>query len=232
MLKTLLKGNPFVRKIVYSFLLWFRDNKIEQTGKNNQLECQEAQLERCTIRIQGSNNRLYFAPGCSVKDCQIEIFGNNHSLEINEGVILTQSILWFEDHDGLISLGKGTTMQRFGHIAVTEPFRKIEIGENCMFSFQVDIRNGDSHTIYNSDTKERVNWAKDIKIGDHVWLGAYTQIIGGADVGSNSIVGIRSLVNGTIAPESIAVGSPARGIKKGFNWDSKRWLTGDPYLPK
>jgi acetyltransferase-like isoleucine patch superfamily enzyme len=200
------------------------------TGKGNSLFAEGAQLERCRIRISGSGNQLFFSPGASVKDCEIEILGDDHILVIGENVILTQSVLWFEDHHGEINIGKGTTMQRNGHIAVTEPFRKINIGENCMFSFNVDIRNGDSHSIFSQESGKRINWAKNVEIGDHVWLGAHTQIIGGTQIGQNSIIGIRSLVNGAISENSIAVGIPAKVVKTGFTWDSKRLLEGDPVI--
>jgi acetyltransferase-like isoleucine patch superfamily enzyme len=97
-----------------------------------------------------------------------------------------------------------------------------------MFSFDVDIRNGDSHSILNADSGSRVNWAKNIKIRDHVWLGAFSQVLGGADIGENAIIGIRSLVKGKIEPGVIAAGIPAKTIKSGFTWDSKRILAGDP----
>lgn len=200
------------------------------TGKGNSLIAEGAQLERCRIRISGSGNQLFFSPGASVKDCEIEILGDDHILVIGENVILTQSVLWFEDHHCEINIGKGTTMQRNGHIAVTEPFRKINIGENCMFSFNVDIRNGDSHSIFSQESGKRINWAKNVEIGNHVWLGAHTQIIGGTQIGQNSIIGIRSLVNGAISENSIAVGIPAKVVKTGFTWDSKRLLEGDPVI--
>jgi acetyltransferase-like isoleucine patch superfamily enzyme len=49
---------------------------------------------------------------------------------------------------------------------------------------------GDSHSILNLETGKRVNWAKDIQIGRHVWLGAKTKILGGAEIGENAIIGI------------------------------------------
>ena len=208
-------------------MFWSRENDWIEKGKANKILAEGARLEHCKIRITGSHNRLIFEPGASVRDCEIEVIGDHHELYIGENVVLTQSILWFEDHHCQIRIGSGTTMQRFGHIAVTEPNRKIEIGRNCMFSFSVDIRNGDSHTIIENATGKRVNWAKNIQIADHVWLGANTQILGGATIGENSIIGIRSLVNSTIEPNAIAVGTPAKVIKRGFNWDSKRWLDGD-----
>lgn len=215
----------------YRWLFWSRENDLQDKGKDNRIMAEAARLERCKIRIQGNGNTLLFQPGCSVQDCEIEVIGDYHQLWVGENVVLTQSLLWFEDHHCEIKIGAGTTMQRFGHIAVTEPHRKIEIGRNCMFSFSVDIRNGDSHTIFDQASGKRVNWAKNVHIGDHVWLGAHTQILGGAEIGENSIIGIRSLVSGAISPQSIAVGIPAKVIKTGYNWDSRRWKDGDPMAP-
>jgi len=226
--KKLIKRIPFIRKFSYRFLFWYRGNEKDETGSHNEIHMEGAQLERCNIRFSGNGNKLFFAAGSSVKDCLIEVRGNNHQLIIEEGVVLTRSTLWFEDHNCLIHIGQHTTMQRNGHIAVTEPNRKIEIGPRCMFSFNVDIRNGDSHTLFEIESGRRKNWAKNVLIHAHVWLGAHTQIIGGAEIGENTTIGIRSLVNGKIPANCIAVGTPARAAKTGFNWDSVRWTEGDP----
>jgi acetyltransferase-like isoleucine patch superfamily enzyme len=227
-MKTFLKNILYQNTFLQRLLLWLRDNQISDAGNGNRIMANGARLESCRIHFRGSNNQLEFLPGASVKDCLIEVIGDHHRLLIGENVVLTQSILWFEDHNCLISIGKGTTMQRNGHIAVTEPGRKIEIGDNCMFSFDVDIRNGDSHSIIDASTGKRINWAKNIHIGEHVWLGAYTQILGGAEIEKNAIIGIRSLVKGKIEEGVIAAGIPAKAIRSGFTWDSRRILEGDP----
>jgi acetyltransferase-like isoleucine patch superfamily enzyme len=219
---------PMLGGFFRSLLLWLRENEIRDFGKENHIQADDARLERCRINLRGSHNTLVFLPGASVKDCLIEVIGDHHLLLVGENVVLTQSILWFEDQHCKITIGKGTTMQRNGHIAVTEPRRRIEIGENCMFSFDVDIRNGDSHSILNAETGMRVNWAGNVRIGDHVWLGAYTQVLGGADIEKNAIIGIRSLVKGKIESGVIAAGVPAKPVRNGFTWDSRRKLEGDP----
>ncbi len=227
-MKKFLFGLPLIGSFFRALILWLRGNEIYYSESGNRIEADSAQLERCRIHFRGSQNELVFLPGASVKDCLIEVIGDNHRLIIGENVVLTQSILWFEDQGCLISIGRGTTMQRNGHIAVTEPGRKIEIGENCMFSFDVDIRNGDSHSILEMETKKRVNWAKNIRIGNHVWLGAYTQILGGAEIEPHAIIGIRSLVKGNIPSGTIAAGIPAKVVREGYTWDSRRITEGDP----
>jgi acetyltransferase-like isoleucine patch superfamily enzyme len=137
-------------------------------------------------------------------------------------VVLTDSLFWFEDEGCTIYFGDRTTMQRHGHVAVTEPNRSIIIGEDCMFSFDVDIRNGDSHSIYHAETGKRINYAKDVKIGNRVWLGAYSQVLGGAEIGDNAIIGIRSLVSKPFPAGCIGAGIPAKVVREGVTWSSKR----------
>lgn len=56
--------------------------------------------------------------------------------------------------------------------------------------------------------------AKDICIEEGAWIGANAIILPGVTVGKNSVIGAGSVVTHDIPPFSIAVGSPARVIKK------------------
>ncbi len=51
-----------------------------------------------------------------------------------------------------------------------------------------------------------------IVIEDDVWLGANVTILDGTFIGKGALIGANSLVNGTIAPYSIYVGSPAKCV--------------------
>lgn len=61
-------------------------------------------------------------------------------------------------------------------------------------------------------------------IGRGAWLGQNVCILAGSFVGERSIIGAGSVVNGYIPPYSIAVGVPARVVKK-FNFETKQWDT-------
>lgn len=61
-----------------------------------------------------------------------------------------------------------------------------------------------------------------IVIGDNVWLGANVTILGDVHVGHGSIIGANSLVNRSIPPFSIAVGNPAKVIKR-YDFSKKQW---------
>jgi acetyltransferase-like isoleucine patch superfamily enzyme len=53
-----------------------------------------------------------------------------------------------------------------------------------------------------------------IVIEDDVWIGANVTITCGVTIGAHSIIGANSFVNSDIPPYSIAVGSPAKVIKR------------------
>ncbi len=51
-------------------------------------------------------------------------------------------------------------------------------------------------------------------IGRNCWLGARVTILDSSRIGGHCVIGAGSLVNGTIEPDSLAVGTPAKKIKK------------------
>lgn len=53
-----------------------------------------------------------------------------------------------------------------------------------------------------------------VTIGDDVWLGAGAIVLNGAHIGKGSIIGAGSIVNKSIPPYVVAVGCPAKVIKK------------------
>jgi acetyltransferase-like isoleucine patch superfamily enzyme len=217
-----LKSNKWLMNLLYQFRFHWRGNKAFLSGKQNYIQTVQAMVCDNVFDIKGSNNNVVIEPGASVKNCKIVILGNNHTLHIGKDVVLTESLIWFEDEGCTIKFGDRTTMQRHGHVAVTEPNRSIIIGEDCMFSFDVDIRNGDSHAIFEAATGKRINYAKDVHIGNRVWLGAYSQVLGGANIGENAIIGIRSLISKPFPAGCIGAGIPAKVVREGVTWNSQR----------
>ncbi len=58
---------------------------------------------------------------------------------------------------------------------------------------------------------------EDIVIEDDVWLGARVTVLKGVRIGRGSVVGACSVVTRSLPPYSIAVGSPARVLRR--RWD-------------
>jgi len=107
----------------------------------------------------------------------------------------------------------------------------ISIGNDCMFSGNVEIWNSDTHLITDLNGNF-VSLPCPVTIGDHVWLGKASKILKNVTIGNNSIIGMSSVVTKDVPEHSIAAGNPARIIKKQINWEKKyitRWLYNDSY---
>ncbi len=63
---------------------------------------------------------------------------------------------------------------------------------------------------------------KQITIMDNVWVGANCVITAGVTIGKHSIIGAGSVVTKNIPDYSVAVGNPARVIKK-YNFTTNSW---------
>lgn len=104
----------------------------------------------------------------------------------------------------------------------------IEIGDYCLISWNVVLM--DSHRVPQCpESRRRLLEAtgessprrliapvegRPIRIGDNVWIGFECCILPGVTIGEGSVVGARSVVTEDIPPFSIAVGNPARVIRK------------------
>lgn len=89
------------------------------------------------------------------------------------------------------------------------------IGDDCGIANAARFQMSDIHPIFDGKSKERINHAKSVFIGDHVWIGPDARIMKGTQIGSGSIVGLNSVVSGKLIPSNVIWGgNPARVIKK------------------
>lgn len=61
------------------------------------------------------------------------------------------------------------------------------------------------------------NWHTHTTIGNDVWLGIRTIVLGGVNIADGAVVGAGSVVTKDIGPYEIWAGNPARFIRKRFN---------------
>lgn len=216
-----LKSNPHLFKLAAFFHNVYNNTNRKISGNGNVIKLDGAFLKNVCFDIVGDNNTVIINSRVKLFNTKIYIRGSEHRLLIGEDCYIKDGILWFEDYGCQIVIGSKTTVEQAG-LAVTEPKSVIKIGEDCMLAYDVDIRSGDSHSIIDISSNERTNYAKDINIENHVWIAAHVQVLKGVSIGSNSIIGICSVVTKNIPANSLAVGVPAQVSKTGVTWLRKR----------
>lgn len=116
-------------------------------------------------------------------------------------------------------MGRHNHMFKHVTIAVSEE-KNVFIGDYCLFSRNIWIRNSDAHLIYSTENNKRINMSKSIYIGDHVWLGQSAILLKGTQIDSGAVIGAMSLISGKKIPHNAAWGgNPAKQIRENVFWD-------------
>lgn len=160
---------------------------------------------------------IELGPKVRLFNSSVTIFRNNCKLIVGRGrTIVSNTEFWLQDDNSTIIIGEDFTMEG-GHIAATEG-KSIMVGNDCMFSGDVEIRNGDSHSILDVKTGERLNRAHPVMIGNHVWLTAHVRVLKRTVIPSHCIIGNSSVVTSQLEKENaLYSGIACRLLKE--DWD-------------
>lgn len=112
-----------------------------------------------------------------------------------------------------VRIGAGTFLNMGVMIAAQE---LVEIGEHCMLANGCFV--SDSSHRY-QDLDRPITWQGfeskgPTRIGDNCWLGAHVVVTSGVTIGERCVIGANSVVTADLEPFSVAVGAPARTIRK------------------
>lgn len=197
-----LKHNKIDKRIKISSMGRLVNCKISQEKgtKNNCIEIgEDTSLTNCTIEIHGSNNYIVIGKKCGLTFNKIIIYDDHNSICINDNVKSGHNT-------SFISLEGG----------------KIEIGKNSLISYDVEIRNSDSHYIL-TDNQSVLNKGKDIFIGEHVWIAQKALLLKGTIISKGSVVGAGTIITKPFLESNcIIVGVPGKIIKKNIEWTDNR----------
>jgi acetyltransferase-like isoleucine patch superfamily enzyme len=196
-------------------------------GERNAIHRDGALLRRVFFDIRGRDNIIDIGRGSELVDVVFHVVGSGHRILIERDCIFSNgAMIWFEDRDCVLSVGRGSTFVEV-HLALTEPGARMTIGRDCMFANDIDVRTGDSHSILARETGERINYAEDVCIGDHVWVGAHSVLLKGTHIAHDSVVAAGSIVTGHHdLPGVVLGGNPARSLQEGVTWRRERIYQG------
>jgi acetyltransferase-like isoleucine patch superfamily enzyme len=185
-------------------------------------------------------------------DCKVKFLGRNNRLVLGNHAHLAQTVITFDCDNGFVTIG-GTrdsnpafrskirvgqdAQVRIGNdVSSTTPCAisaaegaVVRIGNDVMFASDNAVRADDGHPIFDVRTGKRVNPSRSITIGNHVWLGAGAAVLGGAKVGDGSVIGYAGVVTRNIPNNCIAVGVPARVVRRHTAWERPHLTLSKPY---
>jgi len=188
----------YSRKHLYRFLF----KKIGRNvffGKNIRL--------RQPYKIKIGNNTL-------IDDyCQLEVDGeNSNGIELGNNIILNQFVRL--KGNGFLEIGDNTKLNYNCSIIYGN---HLKIGKNVLIGGYSYILGAPTHRFDRTDISIIAQGKEskgDIIIEDNAWIGAGVIILNGVKIGRDSIIGAGSVVTKNIPDFSIAVGVPAKVIKK------------------
>lgn len=116
----------------------------------------------------------------------------------------------------VLTIGRDVQINDYVHIACVD---NIYIGNNVLIASKVFITDH-NHGCLSGDPeiqippKDRKITSNPVCIEDNVWLGENVVVLPGITIGQSSIIGASSVVTKSIPSYSIAVGNPAKVIKR------------------
>ncbi len=184
---------------------------------NNNLVSIKSKRHGFYVRIYGDNNSIDIGENSRLKYTQITILGDNNHIIAEDGSKLDGPCKITLEGNSTLYIGRNSGIRGVTFVAKDA---NITVGRNCMFSYDVIVRNNDSHKVLDADGNV-TNGAQDIVIGDHVWLCERSTILKGVTIGENSILGFGAVVTKDCPPNSVMAGNPARVVKQNVTWLNK-----------
>lgn len=177
--------------------------------------------ERLMLRVRNKtsiarNQSVDIDKTAKIRDCTILIKGHNNSLKIEANVRLRNTFIEINGNNCSLTIGENSVIGQNCYLSVREEGTSLLISSDCMLSRNVKIMTSDGHNIIKNE--QRINHAKSIVIGKHVWLADNATILKGVNIGDHSILGINSTLTKSVEANCIAVGNPAKVVQSDVTW--------------
>jgi acetyltransferase-like isoleucine patch superfamily enzyme len=114
-------------------------------------------------------------------------------------------------HEGEVLIGDKTVL---GQECTISAYQHVSIGEQCIVADRVMMIDFD-HNVAEVERPIRLQgiYKRDVRVGNNVWIGYGAQILRGATVGDNAIIGASAVVTKDVPANAVVAGAPARVIR-------------------
>jgi acetyltransferase-like isoleucine patch superfamily enzyme len=126
-----------------------------------------------------------------------------------------------------IVIGAGTKVGERVYLWAGDESGEISIGEHCRIGPEVFITASDYGLRPDQPIAYQERNESDVKIGSDVWLGARVFVGAGVTLGDGCVVSAGSVVTRSLPPGSVAVGVPARIVRRREDYAARESAEGE-----
>jgi acetyltransferase-like isoleucine patch superfamily enzyme len=157
--------------------------------------------------------------GCRIVN-PLKIKGLNRISLGNDVIINALAWLQVEHENGHLTIDDGVNLGHMNHVYA---YKSIHLGKKVLTADKVYISDcvHEYKDINVAIMNQETIALAPVTIGDHTWLGENVVVLG-ASIGKHCVIGSNSVVTKDIPDYSIAIGSPAKVIKR-YNTTSNCW---------
>lgn len=193
------------------------ENEFENL-ENNSFKGKIPEMINSTITFKGSNNLLYCERDVVLENCNLCFYYDNSIIYLSKSRY-NYHVNVSVHYDSLVYIGRNNFIKENINIVASEG-KHIVIGSDGLYSDNITIRTADPHLIYRAADKKRLNYSKNVFIGDHVWISQSVFVLKGTCIGSGSIIGAASVLSSKKVPSNTSfAGNPAKMIGKDIFYD-------------
>jgi acetyltransferase-like isoleucine patch superfamily enzyme len=167
------------------------------------------------LQLHDGGNRVHIADGLRASSISGNLTGGAE-LKVGTNCSFGHAQIHIV-RDARLLIGENCSFNGRINLFLHEP-SMLTIGSDSLFGGDVLITTSDMHSIIDTETGERINWAEDIEIGERVWVGAHATILKGVKIGPGAVIGAYSVVTSDIPASCIAAGNPARVVRRNSTW--------------
>jgi acetyltransferase-like isoleucine patch superfamily enzyme len=191
----------------------------------------ERVMQRGTIGPRHARARRFrrFGDGAAICSPIATLYGEEH-IEIGAGTIIGPFVTLSAgivpgqvlDHSPVVTIGERCLVGRGSGIVGHD---RVEIGDDVFTGHLVYVTDA-NHGYEDPDVPIGRQFAepRPVRVGDGSWLGHGSVLLPGACVGRHVVVGAGAVVTGSLPDYAVAVGSPARVVRRRVDGD---WVTVD-----
>lgn len=131
-------------------------------------------------------------------------------LQIGSGVTISDYCVIIV-RNGSVTIGDDTYLGRGAFVVATE---SVGIGKGCLIAEYVTIRDSDHDVNRYGRNRNAASISAAVSIADGVWLGAKSTVTRGSSIGCHAVVGANAVVTKDVPAYCVAVGAPARVVRR------------------